>query len=162
MCRPLCFAPVIYLFIIYLLFFALWSSWPKNVVRRDFSQDVRMWCNFITETCICIPMCNPSFWGRKSPNFAPQLGDGATLNSCNLKTRLQIEKLKQMRLFLTITVRFLIRQPCSCWERCAVFSDPNCTRATFSQFPPQHSAEGATYIRRAAITFGIGPHSSFN
>jgi len=25
------------------------------------------------------------------------LGDGATLNSCNLKTTLQIEKLKQMR-----------------------------------------------------------------
>ena len=36
------------------------------------------------------------FEGRKSANFAPQLGDGATLNSCNLKTRLQIEKLKQM------------------------------------------------------------------
>jgi len=28
-------------------------------------------------------------------------------------------------------------------------------------FVQQHSTEGSTYIRRAAITLGIGPHSSF-
>jgi len=85
-----------------------------------------------------------------------------TRYSHNFKTMLQIEKLKQMvrRLLLTITSRFRMRWPCSCWERCAVFSTPNCTRATFAQFLHQHSAEGATYIRTAAITLGIGPHFS--
>jgi len=29
-----------------------------------------------------------------------------------------------------------------------------------SRFIHQHSTEGDTYIRRAAITLGIGPHSS--
>jgi len=33
--------------------------------------------------------------GRKSANFVPQLGDGATFNSCSLKTSLQMEELKQ-------------------------------------------------------------------
>jgi len=51
------------------------------------------------------------FGGRKFANFGPQFGDGETLNSCNFKTTLQIEKLKQMvrlRLFLTTTSRFHI------------------------------------------------------
>jgi len=30
--------------------------------------------------------------GQKSANFAPRLGDGATLNSCTLKARLHIEQ----------------------------------------------------------------------
>jgi len=64
------------------------------------------------------------FERRKSANFASQFG--ATLNSCNLKPRLQMRKLKQLhltkiRLFLTITARLRIRRPCSCWERRAVF-----------------------------------------
>jgi len=51
-----------------------------------------------------------------------------TLNSCYLKTRLQIEKNENkciwLRLFLTITARLHIRRPSSCWEWCAVFFCP--------------------------------------
>jgi len=38
------------------------------------------------------------FEGRKSANFAAQLGDGANLNCCDLKMKLQMQKLQQMRL----------------------------------------------------------------
>jgi len=68
-----------------------------------------------------------------SPVNGGVLQNGATLNSCNLKTKLQIEKLNKyvwLRLFLTITARFCILQPCSCWEQCAIFLFQNWTKLT--------------------------------
>jgi len=49
------------------------------------------------------------------------------------------------------------------------FSDTLIVRVTYlltyllhgTAFAQQHSTEGSTYIRRAAITLGIGPHSSW-
>jgi len=48
---------------------------------------------------------------------------GATLNSCNLKTRLQIKKWKQMG--LTTSLSKHICQSCNCWEQRAIFSSGN-------------------------------------
>ena len=94
------------------------------------------------------------FEGRKSANFTPPLGDGAALNWCNLKMRLQIKKLKQMRqttsIIIAITSSSRIRgRPCSCCNGASFLWSPNCTIATISRFPQQRSTEGATYIRRA-------------
>jgi len=53
----------------------------------DLSQDIGMWCNFITHIRVG-PYMYPlplHFEGWKSADFAAQLGDDATLNSCNLK-----------------------------------------------------------------------------
>ena len=121
-----------------------------------------MWCHFITQFRggpICILYI---LKGRKSVNLAPQLDDGATLNSCNLKTTLNIAKLTRTRL-----TTFLSNHNCQVSytsalqllrTACRFFSDPNCTRATFSRLLQQHSTECATYIRRAAIALDVGPH----
>jgi len=60
-------------------------------------QDVGMRCNFITQIRGWTYLYHLHFEGRKSANFARHLDDGATLNLCSLETRLEIEKLKQMR-----------------------------------------------------------------
>jgi len=88
--RPLYFTPVIY-------YFFLRSNLPgrRTPPRGSFARmlecDVILLCR--SESPHLYPL---HFEGRKSANFASQLGNGATLNSCNLKTRLQIEKLIQM------------------------------------------------------------------
>jgi len=53
----------------------------------DLSQDIGMWCNFITHIRVGPYMYPLSlhFEGWKSADFAAQLGDDATLHSCNLK-----------------------------------------------------------------------------
>jgi len=94
--RPLCFTPVIYLFII--TYFSRSYLRGRRTPPRDLCQDMGMWCHFITQFRggpICILYI---LKGRKSVNLAPQLDDGATLNSCNLKTTLNIAKLTRTRL----------------------------------------------------------------
>jgi len=93
------------------------------------------------------------FEGQKFANFAPEFGNGANRkNKANGYTTCLSNH--NFQISCTSGSRWL----CICWERRADFYTPNCTRATFSQFPQQHSTEGATYIRRAAIMLGISPH----
>jgi len=95
--KPLCFAAVIYFFCT--LIFEAEERRPavplpgcRNVVKF-YNADQRELCLY--------PVY---FEGRKSANFTPQLGDGVTFNSWNLKTRLQIKKkLKQMRLTMSLS-----------------------------------------------------------
>jgi len=82
---------VIYLFFCALIFEA------KDATLRDLCQDVGMWCNFIMQIRGG-PVCILYILTGKNLQILPHSwAMVATVNSYNLKTRLQIEKLKQMR-----------------------------------------------------------------
>jgi len=128
------------LFIIYLLFIFSRSNLRgrRTPPCGTFARMSECGVNFITQIRWRSYLYTLHCEGRKSANFAPQLGDGAAMNSCNLKTRLQIEKLKQMcYTSLTITPRFRTRRSCSRWERHTIFR-PKVT-PTFAHVPgPNH------------------------
>ena len=96
--RPLCFTPVIYH-----LFFSH-SNLPGQRMppRGTFVRmsEYGVILQHRLEGALCIPL---HFERWKSANFVSQLVDGATLDLCDLKTRLKIEKLKQIHLTMSLS-----------------------------------------------------------
>jgi len=95
---------------------------------RNFKFSRMLAIHIIQNSTKCRVNFEPLFsnWG-----FCKWVGiflNGATLNSCNLQIRLQIEKLKQMRLTTSLSYhncQASYTSACSCWERRAVFFRPD-------------------------------------